>query len=765
MEAKKISLILLCLFSTSVFAQDMVEIKVVDDKQEALSFISVAVRNKTDSTLVTGGITNESGIFSLDTSNITPLENHIITLSGIGFLPHVIYDLSPLKFLVVLKENETILDKVVVHGKKRPMTSITNDGISISLNNSPLSHIGNGIDLLTQLPLLSGNSESVTVLGKGTPLIYINGRKVSSMQEVKQLKSSDIKSVKVITNPGAMYDASVSSVLLITTYKPIGEGLGGTVYGKISTGRKVSSDLFLSLQYRSGAFDLFGSVYNVQTDNPSEQSYSIEFPKVIEKNVSGNTDMRTKRWTQYYTVGINYLPSERHSIGIKHIFSHKSKGDIHAESSTISSTASNLLKEQYDKDKKETGGTHNLNIYWQGRFTDNYSIKLDADFYDTKSSNNESVTQLGYTEGILNNYWMNSRLYAARFVNVINLWDGELNIGAEVSSTDNKQSFSSSLGLIGEGQDHLKNIATAGFLTYAKTIGRFSTQLGLRSEFNKFDYYNNGVWQKDQSKKYHHLFPHISVVYQGWLSAQFSYRSTIARPSYNQLRSGVQYNNADMFESGNPYLSPMINHTLSLDLQKANFMLGASYSAVEDLIYSDISLYKDKPIVLFKHKNLDKSSMLRLYVSYQKKIAWWQPSLYVGYEKPFIKIGSDTFNKGIFTISQKNAFTFPYGISLWTNYNFSSSGHYDTALLKPSHSVSLRVMKKFCNNQLFMSLDVSDIFNISKEECLLKMNNLEIYNRTKFDSRKISLTVTYNFNTQKNRYQGSQSTDEINRLK
>lgn len=764
MEAKKVLLFLLCLFSTSVFAQDMVEIKVVDDKQAPLSFISVAVRNKTDSTLVTGGITNESGVFSIDTGNIAPLENHIVTLSGIGFLPHTIYDLSPRKFVVVLKENNAILDEVVVRGKKRPMTSITNDGISISLNNSSLSHIGNGIDLLTQLPLLSGDSERVIVLGKGTPLIYINGRKISSMQEVKQLKSSDIKSVKVITNPGAMYDASVSSVLLITTYKPIDVGFGGTIYGKISAGRKISSDSYLSLQYRRGAFDLFGSVYNVQTDSPSEQTYTIEFPNVMEKNVSDNTNMRIKRRTQYYTLGINYLLSERHSIGIKHLFTHKSKGDIHAESSTLSGTASKLVKEQYDRDKNETGESHNLNIYWQGRLTDNYSIKLDADFYDTKSSNNECVTRLGNAEGILNNYWMKSRLYAARFVNVINIWDGELNVGAEASSTDNKQSFSSSLGLIGEGQDHLKNIATAGFLTYAKTIGRFSTQLGLRSEFNKFDYYNNGEWQKEQSKKYHHLFPHVSVVYQGWLSAQFSYRSSIARPSYIQLRSGVQYNSADMFESGNPYLSPMIHHTLSLDLQKAGFMVGAGYAAIEDLIYSDISLYKNKPIVLFQHKNLDKSGTLSLYASYQKKIAWWQPNIYVGYEKPFIKIGSVTFNEGIFTISQKNAFTFPYGISLWTKYNYSSGGHNDIALLKPSHSVSLRVMKRFCNNQLSMSLDVSDMFNTSKQEYLLKMNSLKICNQTKFDSRKISLTITYNFNSQKNRYQGSQSTDEISRL-
>ena len=232
MRTKYLLFVLCSFFATSVSAQGVIEVKVVDEKQEALPFINVAIRNKADSTVVTGGITNESGVFRIGSDKVSPLENHIVTVSGIGFSPYTIYDLSPMKFVVTLKETREMLTEVVITGKKRPMTSITSDGIAISLKDSPLSQIGTGMDLLTQLPLLSGDSESVSVLGRGTPLIYINGRKVNSMQEVKQLKSSDIKSVKVITHPGALYDASVSSVLLITTYKPLDTGFGGSIYGK-----------------------------------------------------------------------------------------------------------------------------------------------------------------------------------------------------------------------------------------------------------------------------------------------------------------------------------------------------------------------------------------------------------------------------------------------------------------------------------------------------------------------------------------------------
>lgn len=765
MRNKRLALFFCCvLFGVVGYAQELLEVKVVDEQQNPLPFINVTIRNKADSTLITGGVTDEAGLFCIVTADIRPLDQRVMTISALGFASHTITDLAELKYTVELKESYEMLVDVVITAKRRPMTSITNDGISISLKDSPLSQIGTGMDLLAQLPMLSGNSESISVLGRGTPLIYINGRKANSIQEVKQLKSTDIKSVQVITNPGAQYDASVSSVLLITTYKPLDTGLGGSLFGKVSVGHNVSSDQYLFLQYRRGALDIFGSVYNIQSDNASDQSYTIVFPTEIAKEVLDESKKRIKRLTQHYTLGLNYLPSENHSLGLKYIFSHKSKGDIHTESSTISQTAMGNIEDTFIKDKKDTGKTHSLNFYWLGRFTDNYSVKLDADIFDTKSNSDENVVQGSASDDIINGYSMNSRLYAARLINMINLWGGELSIGAEASKTDNHQSFSSSLSLIDGGDNRLKNMAAAGFLTYSKSFNHFFSQIGLRYEFNEFEYVKNGEQQKEQSKQYHNLFPNASVVYQGWLNAQLSYRSTISRPSYNQLRSGVQYNSSDMFESGNPYLKPMISHILSLDIQKDGLMIGGSFSSINDLIYADISLYRDEPIVLFQHKNLKQAQTLQLYASYQKKIGWWQPNIYVGYDKPYVKVGDETYNREIFTISQKNTFTFPHDIYLWANYSFQSRGNNDIALFEPVHVVSMRLMKKFMDNKLSVSLDISDLLNTSKEEYLFRMNKIEIYNHTKFDSRRVALTVTYNFNSKKYRYQGTQSTDEINRL-
>ena len=44
--------------------------------------------------------------------------------------------------------------------------------------------------------------------------------------ELERLKSSDIKSVEVISNPGSRYNAAVRAVVKIRTKKAVGDGFG-----------------------------------------------------------------------------------------------------------------------------------------------------------------------------------------------------------------------------------------------------------------------------------------------------------------------------------------------------------------------------------------------------------------------------------------------------------------------------------------------------------------------------------------------------------
>ena len=96
------------------------------------------------------------------------------------------------------------------------------------------------------------------MLGKGTPLIYINGRQVRDDSELDQLNSEDIKSVEVVTNPGARYDATVTAVIRIQTIRRAGDGFGFDLRSSYYQSRNVDLIEQLNVNYRHNGLDIFG---------------------------------------------------------------------------------------------------------------------------------------------------------------------------------------------------------------------------------------------------------------------------------------------------------------------------------------------------------------------------------------------------------------------------------------------------------------------------------------------------------------------------
>ena len=87
--------------------------------------------------------------------------------------------------------------------------------MSMTVENTLLSKLGTAEDVLARVPGIIKKQDGFEVFGKGEPLIYINGRQMRDVSELDRLKSEDIKSVELITTPGARYDATVRAVVKI----------------------------------------------------------------------------------------------------------------------------------------------------------------------------------------------------------------------------------------------------------------------------------------------------------------------------------------------------------------------------------------------------------------------------------------------------------------------------------------------------------------------------------------------------------------------
>lgn len=121
----------------------------------------------------------------------------------------------------------TCLEEVVVKVFPKKV-KLKSDGFEIKISSTYLANAGTALDVLGKMPFVSKTGQELEVLGRGVPLVYINGRQVRDRSELDQLASSDIKSVDVVTSPGARYDSSVNAVIRITTVAPVGEGSPST---------------------------------------------------------------------------------------------------------------------------------------------------------------------------------------------------------------------------------------------------------------------------------------------------------------------------------------------------------------------------------------------------------------------------------------------------------------------------------------------------------------------------------------------------------
>jgi len=118
--------------------------------------------------------------------------------------------------LLFSQEEPKVLEEVKVVKEVKAFTN-KNGNIKVDVSNSIFNSIPNAVDLLAKLPKIqiSSDKESITVIGKGTPIIYIDNQMVS-MNDLNALPVDDIKTIEIVNNPSSKYEASGRVVILIT---------------------------------------------------------------------------------------------------------------------------------------------------------------------------------------------------------------------------------------------------------------------------------------------------------------------------------------------------------------------------------------------------------------------------------------------------------------------------------------------------------------------------------------------------------------------
>lgn len=355
-------LLLGLLLNSIVIDAQSVSGSLVDEKGNPVSFANVVLLSSKDSSFVQGTISNEQGIFSIDQTS----GNNILRISCLGFIP-VTKAYAQFPVTIVMHEDVNLLGEVVVKGN-RPSYKLTAEGLQTHVQGTVLSKMGTAEDVLKHIPGLQKKNDAYEVFGKGSPIIYVNGRLLRDLSELDQLKSEDIKNVELITSPGARYDASVKAVVKITTRPIKGEGFGFDVRSGYNQWEYAGFVEQLNWNYRRDKLDVFGTVYYRKSEGFDESRFTQDVHVDTLWHQDNYQFAKTNQQAFTNIAGVNYAFDENNSIGVKYTL----KANPDARYHTIFNSDVYADGMHYDYLANDINATayynpsHSVNVYYKG---------------------------------------------------------------------------------------------------------------------------------------------------------------------------------------------------------------------------------------------------------------------------------------------------------------------------------------------------------------------------------------------------------------
>lgn len=744
--------------------------KVVDENNAPLEFVNVVLLDS-DSTYMSGTVTKEDGSFLF----AAPGKNAaFVRLSMISYTSKT-FPVPPAGSFgkIAMEPAGVMLGEVVVKAD-RPVTSIKGNALVTGVENTVLAHAGTANDVLTQVPMVLGRDGNFEVFGKGTPLIYINGRKVEDMTELSQLNSSDIKNVEVITSPGAKYDASVKAVIRIRTRRPQGDGWSGTLRTQNGLRPRFTTNNQANLKFRTGGLEIFGNFGYIggKFEDRKSNDMVTRTSSILEQCIT--TDGIGDIHDFYGKAGFSYLLNERHSLGAFYSNGFTNKDDDHRYTSTVSVDGNAhdvIITDGHNKSRNSP--RHHVNAYYNG-IAGKLGLDFNFDYIWKKARswyNQHETSASNGNRDVISDATTRTHMLAEKFVLSYPLWKGQIEAGEEFTSS--RMSNANHIGLqqIGNAENQVEEKNIAGFLQLSQQLGRFNISAGVRYEHVDFNYIENGLVMADQSKSYDNIFPSLSLqTIIGKVQTALSYNYKTNRPSYNALDGTIDYINPFTLESGNPYLRPEKIHNIELMGAWRQFFAQVTYTSRKDAILNTTRPYSDNgDVKLITKDNFPRFSELEAFVGAQFQTGIWFPKVNIGIIKQWLTIDYDNgckkLDSPLALVQFQNAIHLPADIWLNIDLQWMSAGNGENAWLSSTSYLNAKIYKAFCNNRFSVTLEANDIFNKNNRDFTFYNRDVTLRQTNLNNNRSFMLTLQYNFNVTRDRYRGTGAgTTEQSRL-
>ena len=761
--------------------------KVVDEKGEPVAYANVAVLSKADSTVVCGVVTEEDGTFNI----VTNETDGIMMVAMLGY--KTVY-LAPVDGAVITLADDSQMLEGAVASAVMPKTKLTGEGLQTNVRGSILENVGTANDVLAKTPGLIKGQNGLEVIGKGSPMVYINGRRVSDVSELDRLQSNEIQSVEVITNPGAQYDATVRAVVRIRTIRRQGDGFGFNLNASDEQSLRWAkgNDTFgaFNVNYRTGGLDFFGGINYFR--NTFRQDSNVQ-KKTFGRTAAGDDWLFENKGTLlnenfggtlYGNAGVNWQLADNHFLGGKVEWGRHLTYAMHTEVNDNvfeNGTRVDRLTTVTDDTMGEwTPYNLGANLYYNGLVEGKLGIDINLDYYGTDDSTKSvamETSDMTHNAAIQSGSMNAGRMYAAKTVISYPVWKGQLQVGTEETFSRRTDNYSIDGIAIPASKVTVKEDNIAGFASYGcyiPQVGQLSA--GVRYEWVHYAYTDAVTPTNDLSRDYGNWFPHVS--YAGVIGAKtqnpvqlmLNYSAKTRRPNYANLSSAIRYNSRYIWQSGNAGLQPELSHNIGLTAVWKWVTFMVNYSRTDDAIMTWSSPYGDEGVVLVRPRNIETPyRQMSAFVNLTPTMGPWTMNYTIGLQPQWLTINVPdpreasgvrvtTFNgKPIYFAQLLNTLTVKGGWQFELGGLVQSPGYSGNLLIMNTNAnVTAAVQKTFLEDgSLVLRLEGEDLLGTFHINVDSDFGNHTIMQTNLMDTQRVKLSLRYTFNTAQSKYRGT----------
>ena len=284
--------------------------KVVDEKNQPLVGANVLLLSKADSTYLVGTTTDKDGVFTF--ANRSDAGFLMFSFIGYRSIYHTLGEAENIG-TIKMQIDENLLDEVTVVGSR-----IINNaqGYSLRPAGSGLENCNTSQELFAFLPGISVSENKISLLDK-LPVIYVNGIKITSQDELAALQPKNIENIEVDYLAIGEGATTKGGVIRITTKKT----KDGGYYGYIA----LKAGALTSYGYNTSTptFVFNGSIgkwtFNYYAVNQHQQLIEdAEYNYLYESGSQTNTVSKTRSWLNNFgnRLNVSYEINSRSTLAV-----------------------------------------------------------------------------------------------------------------------------------------------------------------------------------------------------------------------------------------------------------------------------------------------------------------------------------------------------------------------------------------------------------------------------------------------------------------